>query len=169
MRLVPNTDTVPAAVNRYLLPREHQVITAHFHPAILLGPIGLVFAGLAAAGAISGTSKLSSDALLIVWLIWALLVLYLIGRVLRWFDDYFVVTSERVVLLRGLLSRDVVSVPHAQIASMRLRRSTMGRVLGYGEFIIEAGRYLPVHRINFLPYPEQLYLEVYALLYPEPE
>jgi hypothetical protein len=166
---MPDTDTVPATVNRYLLPREHQVIVVHFHPAVTLGPIGLVAAGLIAAGAVSGIAKLSSAALLVIWLIWGLLALYMIGRVLRWFGDYFVVTAQRILLVKGLLSRDVVSVSNAQIASMRFRRSAMGRVLGYGEFIIESGRYLPVQRINFLPYPEQLYLEVYGLLYPEPE
>jgi hypothetical protein len=27
MRLAPNTDTVPASVNKYLLPHERQVVT----------------------------------------------------------------------------------------------------------------------------------------------
>ena len=39
MRLVPGTDTVPNAVNKYLLPHEHQVITVRKHPAVLLRPI----------------------------------------------------------------------------------------------------------------------------------
>ena len=47
MRLVPNTDTVPASVNRYLLPHERQVITVHQHPAILIKPIFWVLIGLA--------------------------------------------------------------------------------------------------------------------------
>ena len=41
----------------------------------------------------------------------------------------------------------------------------MGRVVGYGQFIIEADRTLPVWTINYLPYPEQLYLEVTGLVY----
>ena len=53
MRLVPNTDTVPASVNRYLLPHERQVITVHQHPAILIKPIFWVLIGLALAGWLS--------------------------------------------------------------------------------------------------------------------
>ncbi len=47
MRLVPNTDTVPASVNRYLLPHERQVITVHQHPAVLIRRIFEVLIGLA--------------------------------------------------------------------------------------------------------------------------
>ena len=55
MRLVPNTDTVPASVNRYLLPNERQVITVHQHPAILIKPIFWVLIGLALAGWLSNS------------------------------------------------------------------------------------------------------------------
>ena len=42
--------TGPAAVNRYLLPNEQQVITVRRHPAVLIGPSVLTLAGLLAAG-----------------------------------------------------------------------------------------------------------------------
>jgi membrane protein YdbS with pleckstrin-like domain len=123
MQLVPNTDTVPAAVNRYLLPHEREVITVHFHPAVLVGPVGVVVAGLVAAVVSSSISAFSSDALLIIWLAWGLLSLYAIGKTLRWLGDYFVVTSQRLVVVKGLLTRDLISIPNVKIASMRFRRS----------------------------------------------
>jgi hypothetical protein len=52
---------------------------------------------------------------------------------------------------------------------MKFRRSTMGRVLGYGQFIIEADRTQPVWKINFMPYPEQLYLEISGLIFRDRE
>ena len=55
MRLVPGTDTVPNAVNKYLLPHEHQVITVRKHPAVLLKPILIVLLGLVIAAVISTT------------------------------------------------------------------------------------------------------------------
>jgi hypothetical protein len=36
MRLAPNTDTVPARVNRYLMAHERQVISVHQHPVVLI-------------------------------------------------------------------------------------------------------------------------------------
>lgn len=169
MRLVPNTDTVPAAVNRYLLPYERQVITAHFHPAILLGPVGVAVAGLVAAVVSSSISAFSTDALLIIWLVWGLLLFYSIGKALRWSVDYFVATSQRLLVVKGLLMRDVVSVPSSRAAVMRFRRSFMGRVLGYGQFIIEASQGQPMWTINFIPYPEQLYLEITGLVFRDPD
>src|ERR1700691_2698766 len=50
MRLVPNTDTVPTSVNKYLLPHERQVISVHQHPAVLIRPIFEALVGLAIAG-----------------------------------------------------------------------------------------------------------------------
>ena len=81
-------------------------------------------------------------------------MLYAIGKTLRWFGDYYAVTSQRQVLIKGFLTRDVISIPNFYVASMRFRRSFMGRVLGYGQFIIEADRTLPVWMINYLPFPE---------------
>jgi len=93
MRLVPNTDTVPASVNRYLLPHERQVITVHQHPAILIKPVFWVLVGLALAG----------------WL-----------------------TNS----------------------------------IAQGKFILEsAGQDQALTDVDYLPYPEQLYLEVCGLIF----
>lgn len=164
MRLAPNTDTVPVSVNIYLMPYERQVITAHLHPAIVAIPVGAAVAGLIAA-IVSSTSAFSFDALLIIWLAWGLLFLYTIGKMFGWLENYFIVTSQRVILIEGILTRDVTSVPHAQVASVRFRRSAMGRLLGYGQFIIECGRSQPKWTVNFIPYPEQLYLETTGLIF----
>ena len=53
VRLAGNVqDQVPPAVSRYLLPHERQVIAVRRHPAVLLGPFGLL-AGAAAAGLVT--------------------------------------------------------------------------------------------------------------------
>ena len=41
MRLIAPRNAGPAAVNKYLLPHEHQVITVRKHPAVLIGPIAM--------------------------------------------------------------------------------------------------------------------------------
>ncbi len=165
MQLVPNTETVPASVNRFLLPHERQVLTARYHPAVLMGPVGLTVAGLVAAAVAGGISRLSSDALLIMWLAWGLFFLYTITRISKWFAEYFIVTTQRVMVVKGFFTRDVICMPLATAGSMKFRRTTMGRLLGYGQFVVEAERVQPMWVINFLPYPEQLYLEVMGLIY----
>jgi hypothetical protein len=55
-------------------------------------------------------------------------------------------------------------MPLAKVTDMSFQRSAMGRIFGYGEFILEsAGQDQALNRVDYLPYPEQLYLEVCGL------
>lgn len=169
MRLAPSVVTVPAAVNRYLLPQERQVITIHRHTAVLVAPSALAGGGLVAV-IVAGVSGLSGDALLLVWLIWVLLLVYLLGRVLSWFVEYYAVTTYRIIYVKGLFGRDVTMIPVAQATGMRHRRSVMGRLLGYGQLILDPrGQDQALRNLNFVPYPEQIYLEICGLLFPDRE
>ena len=167
MRLVPNTDTVPASVNRYLLPHERQVITVHKHPAVLIRPIFEVLIGLAIAGWLSSSIAHGNDTvILVIWILWGLVLLRLGIKVLEWSVDYFVVTSQRFMLTTGILVHKVNMMPLAKVTDMSFQRTATGRLLGYGEFIVEsAGQDQALSHIRFLPYPEQLYLEVCGLIF----
>ena len=165
MRLVPGTDTVPNAVNKYLLPHEHQVITVRKHPAILLRPISIILAGLVIAALISTTVARNNAG--VVGIVWAVSLLWLVFKVWEWSVDYFIVTSRRMLLATGIVTRKVAMMPLVKVTDMSFQRSTMGRLLGYGEFILEsAGQEQALRVVDFLPYPEQLYLEVCGLIFP---
>lgn len=168
MRLVPGTDTVPNAVNKYLLPHEHQVITVRKHPAVLLKPILIVLLGLVIAAVISTTiARNQAGVVGFVWIAWAVLLLYLVGKVIEWSQDYFIVTSRRMLLATGVVTRKVAMMPLVKVTDMSFQRSTLGRLLGYGEFILEsAGQDQALRVVDYLPYPEQLYLEVCGLIFP---
>jgi uncharacterized membrane protein YdbT with pleckstrin-like domain len=171
MRLVPNTDTVPASVNRYLLPHERQVITVHQHPAILIRPIFEVLIGLAIAGWLSNSvANGNGTVLLVIWVIWGIVFLRLVVKVFEWGETYFVVTSQRFLLATGIVTRKVNMMPLAKVTDMSFQRSAMGRILGYGEFILEsAGQDQALTNVGYLPYPEQLYLEVCGLIFKDKE
>ena len=171
MRLVPNTDTVPASVNKYLLPHERQVITVHQHPAILIRPIFEVLIGLAIAGWLSSSiAHGNNTVILIIWIVWAVLVVRLGIKVWQWSVDYFVVTSQRFILTTGIVTRKVNMMPLAKVTDMSFQRSAMGRILGYGEFILEsAGQDQALSNVDYIPYPEQLYLEVCGLIFKDKE
>ena len=168
MRLVPGTDTVPNAVNKYLLPHEHQVITVRKHPAVLLRPIGVTLLGLVIAAVISTTvARHNADVVGFVWIVWAVLLVWLAYRVWVWSQDYFIVTSRRMLLATGVVTRKVAMMPLVKVTDMSFQRSSLGRLLGYGEFILEsAGQEQALRRVDHLPYPEQLYLEVCGLIFP---
>jgi membrane protein YdbS with pleckstrin-like domain len=166
IRVVPN-ETVPASVYRHLLPHERQVITVRFHPAVLIGPVTVVLAGLALAGLLTTTiAHGNGTAMLVIWGVWGLLVIRLLFKIWNWLEDYFVVTSQRLLLATGVLTRTINMMPLSKVTDMRFERSTWGRLLGYGKFVVEsAGQDQALQTVDFLPYPEQLYLEVCGLIF----
>ena len=167
MRLAPNTDTVPPSVNRYLLPHERQVISVHQHPAVLIGPIFWVLLGLAIAGWLSNSvANGNTTVILIIWILWAILLLRLAWKVLEWSLTYFVITSQRLLLTQGFVIRRVDMMPLTKVTDMSFNRSARGQILGFGEFVVEsAGQDQALRHIEYLPYPEQLYLEVCGLIF----
>jgi uncharacterized membrane protein YdbT with pleckstrin-like domain len=166
IRVVPN-ETVPASVYKHLLPHERQVITVRFHPAVLIRPVAEVLGGLALAGLLSTTIAHGNGiVMLVIWLAWLILVGRLLVKIFNWLQDYFVVTSQRILLATGIFTRTVNMMPLAKVTDMSFRRSTLGRILGYGEFVVEsAGQDQALRRVDHLPYPEQLYLEVCGLIF----
>ena len=124
MRLVPNTDTVPASVNRYLLPHERQVITVHQHPAVLIRPIFEVLVGLALAGWLSNAvAHGNGNVILVIWVLWGVLFLRLVVKVFEWSVNYFVVTSQRMCSRQGIITRKVNMMPLAKVTDMSFQRS----------------------------------------------
>jgi uncharacterized membrane protein YdbT with pleckstrin-like domain len=168
MRLIAPGGTPPAEVNKYLLPHEQQVITVRRHPAVLIGPIALTVGGLIAAAVLSDTVFRSNSSLMaVVWVAWAVLLVRLLWKAAEWAVDYFVVTSQRMLLTSGLVTRKVAMMPLGKVTDMSFQRSFLGRLLGYGEFVLEsAGQDQALRTVDFIPYPEQLYLEVCGLIFP---
>src|SRR5258708_15644881 len=156
----------PVAINKYLLPRERQVATVRMHPAVLLGPSALGRGGLLAAGVLT-TTVVRGLLATVIGLGWLLLFLRLVWKTLNWTVDYFVVTSERLLLTTGLLNRRVNMMPLTKVTDMSFRRSFAGRLLGYGEVLLEsAGQDQALRNGEFLPYPEQRYLLIFENLLP---
>jgi uncharacterized membrane protein YdbT with pleckstrin-like domain len=167
----PNADNVPATVNRYLLPHERQVITVHQHPAVLIKPFAFLLAGLALAGWLSlAVAHGNGDAIVGIWAAFGILLLWTIGQIVDWSVDYFVVTSQRLLLTQGIIVRKVNMMPLTKVTDMSFQRSLLGQLLGYGEFIVEsAGQDQALSHVTYIPYPEQLYLEVCGLIFKEGE
>jgi len=158
----------PVAVNKYLLPREVQVATVRRHPAVLIGPSILALGGLLLAGVLSATVVRGNEVLTaIVWIAWGVLLVWLIWQAINWAVDYFVVTTERILLTSGVLTRSVAMMPLTKVTDMSFRRSFGGRMLGYGEFVVEsAGQDQALRNIDHIPYPEQLYLLICGMIFP---
>jgi uncharacterized membrane protein YdbT with pleckstrin-like domain len=168
MRLISPGANPPADVDRYLLPHEQEVITVRKHPAVLLAPVAWAVIGLVIVAVLSDTLLRHDSALTwIVWAIWGLVFLHFLWAALNWAVDYFVVTSHRFIQTSGLFNRRVAMMPLVKVTDMTFERSALGRLLGYGTFVLEsAGQDQALSRVDHIPYPEQLYLEVCSLIFP---
>lgn len=156
-----------AAVGKYLLPHERQVIIVRRHPAVLIGPSVLTLAWPVAAAALTVAVMHGNGPLLtVVWIAWLVLLVRMIWKTANWTGTFFVVTSQRMLLVSGVLTKKVEMLPLAKVTDMSLRHSYVGRLLGFGEFIIEsAGRDQALQTVDHIPYPERLYLEVCGLIF----
>jgi uncharacterized membrane protein YdbT with pleckstrin-like domain len=169
MRLVTHGDSSASSVNRFLLPHEQQNIMVRRHPAVLLRPFAEIFIGLVVAGLLSkwlGDNN-GGQAMVIVWWAWLLLLVRFVWKVAEWSVDYFVVTTARMLVTSGLITRKVNMMPLGKVTDMSFQRSLLGRLLGYGSFIMEsAGQDQAFREVHYLPYPETLYLEVCQMVFP---
>jgi uncharacterized membrane protein YdbT with pleckstrin-like domain len=152
----------PAGAARYLLPNEDCVAMVRRHPAVLLPASAYAVAGLLGAFILSATLLRGHTTLIwIVWGLWGLLMVRLIWQAINWAVDYFVITSKRILLTSGVFTRSVAMMPLSKVTDMSFRRSFAGRLMGYGEFVVEsAGQDQALRTIDHIPYPEDLYRRV---------
>jgi Bacterial PH domain len=161
------TNNRQASVDKYLLPTEVRVATVRRHPAVLIVPSAQAIGGLLVAAVLSATVLRHQTVLIgIVWIGWAVLMVRLVWKAINWAVDYFVITSERILLLSGVLTRNLAMMPRSKVTDMSFRRSFAGRMLGYGDFVVEsAGQDQALRTIDHVPYPEQLYLVVCGIIF----
>ena len=154
--------------DRYLTDDESVVLKLRKHPVVLARPaiLFLAVAGLALAAGFLLTPAAGND---IVDGVAAALVgfmlLRLLWRYMRWRSDLVVVTDRRILRSQGVLTRSIGSVPLGAISDLTCRRPLLGRMLGYGDLVVEtAGRSDGVKRIDRLGRPEQVYRELTSLM-----
>jgi hypothetical protein len=167
MARTPQRPVTPPNVHLYMLPHEQLVVSVRQHPAALITSAAVTLAGLAAAASYGAMRPRNSSelVLLAVWIAWLLLVVRGAFRIGRLYVDYLAISSIRMLVITGLAFRNVSMIPLARVNDLSLRRSFLGRVLGYGELVVQYGRREQTpQRFQYIPYPEHLYLEISHLL-----
>lgn len=162
MRLVTPGDSAPASIHRYLLPYEQQVITVRRHPSFLIPRAASAVGGLAVADFMPTIVHGQQHLVFLVWALTALLFLDLVLAIARWSIEYIVITNERLLIHSGLFDRSIEETPIAELKGISLHRSVSGRLFGWGSLVLQ-GRLV----VGYLPYPEQLYLELKAMIFPD--
>jgi Bacterial PH domain len=147
---------------KLLLPYEEVVAAERRHWARLIEPVCTVVIGLVVATwldvKLPDNVPLARD---VVWLGWLFLILRLGYRIVEWYTDWFVATNKRVMLNYGVFTRRVAMMPLMKVTDMSYNRSVLGRLVGYGEFVLEsAGQEQALRTVSYLPRPDSLYEEI---------
>jgi uncharacterized membrane protein YdbT with pleckstrin-like domain len=171
--VVPDGDPLPSPmVLRYLFTTERFVGEWRRHWSMLwreiVGTIAATFVLGYVAGRAGQTSGLFVGTATVVW---GLVALWAAWRVGDWWFDRFVLTSRRVMVVSGMVSRKVAMMPLARVTDMAYNQSPLGRLLGYGSFILEsAGQDQALREVHHLPHPRELYLLMLDEMYgPDPK
>lgn len=155
----------PRTVEKYLLPHERAAIATRRHPGIFIGHFLLLGSWCGAACLITALTDAGPLILGMVWGAAFVLLVWLGVRAAAWPNSYFVATDIRLVFITGLAAKKTVSVPLREVASLKSHQSPLGRLVGYGEFIAEPATLdYTIPKMNYLPYLEQLLMEMKAIL-----
>lgn len=91
----------------------------------------------------------------------ALTVLLSIRPLIRWYATRYVLTSERIVVRTGILSRSGVEIPLENINNVLFSQSMVERALGYGDVLVESAGSQGQSRLQDIPDPESFQSEIY--------
>lgn len=149
---------------------ERVVIHKHPHWKMLVLPVLVLFVtvGLCAYLAslvadqswhvVAWIALAALGALVVVWLTVAPLV--------RWRTTHFVVTTQRVLVREGVLTRSGIDIPLTRINSVQFRHSLFQRLLGCGTLVIESAADEPLE-FDDIPQVERVHSMLYRELHGE--
>jgi len=151
---------------KYLIPSERAVVVTRRHWASL----SKVGAGCAAVLLVAVLMLLYLSQAQFFAVVGVLLLMGSVGWFgfawWMWSTEEFVITDKRVLLINGVITRRVAIMPLTKVTDLTYERSVMGRLLGYGVFVMEsAGQHQALSRIEYLPGPDRLYHDVSTLLF----
>jgi uncharacterized membrane protein YdbT with pleckstrin-like domain len=110
-------------------------------------------------------SSLQAQFWLFLVLVWSPLS-WLVWEYVDWKREYFIVTDRRLMLVHGVINRDVAIMPLGKVTDMLYRRSPVGKVLGYGTFIFEsAGQDQALSQVPWVTEPDKRYRDISALIF----
>jgi membrane protein YdbS with pleckstrin-like domain len=171
-RVVPLEDEASTLVQRYLFPTEKFRGEWKRHPIQLAKEIGIAAGVTIVVGLLAGylarrdVGEQITGFLVLAWLgviVWAA------WKIVDWWFDRFILTNKRVMVVSGVITRNVAMMPLQRVTDMKYVQSALGRVLNYGTFELEsAGQDQALRSIPHLPSPNELYLRIVEEMY-EPE
>jgi uncharacterized membrane protein YdbT with pleckstrin-like domain len=122
--------------------QERSVLILHPHWKVLLWPVIfgvlVVVAALVTAMAIPSGSAAGTERLVTAVVAVLLLLMWVLRPVLRWKTTTYELTTGRLRLREGILTRSGRDIPLARISDVSFTRSLLDRLLGAGRLVVES-------------------------------
>jgi membrane protein YdbS with pleckstrin-like domain len=157
---------VPKELDRYLIPSEQIVFMLRRHWVVLAEPVATAVLGLIILAWVSGQDGMPSLFIQILTVLWLLLLARLILHAWEWYDELFLATDRRLMLVHGIITRQVDIMPMSKVTDMRYDRTVTGQILGYGKFVMEsAGQDQALSTINYIPDSDLHYQQISQIIF----
>jgi membrane protein YdbS with pleckstrin-like domain len=169
--VLPLEEEASSLVSRYLFPTEKFRGEWKKHWVHLIPEIAASAGSTFAFGWVVGwLARHNQNGLVTVAvLLWLGILGWAGWRVADWYNDRFVLTNKRLMVINGLITRTVGMMPLVRVTDMKYQQSPIGRMLNYGTFVVEsAGQDQALREVKPLPNPNELYLRIVEEMY-EPE
>lgn len=158
-----------AEIDRLLAPGEDIEYLTRKHISTLYGPALGLLLGFVLASLLSFvvSPRLRDDPVdIAAGIIFGLFLIRFFIAALRWSRTEIAVTDRRIIIVAGVLGRQVTVFPLARIQKVGLRRGA-GRLQGYGSLRIDMGSDGAV-RLTRIPRPKRLFRLLGELIQGDP-
>jgi uncharacterized membrane protein YgcG len=154
---------------KYLVTGEHVIVAVRRHWFSLVLESLLVAGALTLAVYADVNTTVGSGGQLIrnvtLALFWGS-VIWLVWRLMNWRHEWFVATDKRFLLFYGFIRRRVAMMPLLKVTDMTFDRSLLGRLVGYGTFVLEsAGNDQALSEIRYVPDADAHYRAICTQLF----
>ena len=154
-------------LERYLLDGERIVVAMHQHWAKVAEPVASAVVALVVVAWIDTELPRGAGVFAdLVWWAWFAVLGRTLWRLANWRHDWFIATDKRLLLTYGMFTSKVAMMPLSKVTDMSYSRPLIGRVMGFGQFIMEsAGQDQALKRVSYVPHPDRTYRAICAELF----
>ena len=153
-----------------LVPGERAIVAVRHHWLSLSREIGAAVAATVLAFVVDvkvptseGGPMLLHNLSLLLW--WGAMA-WLAWTWLNWRREWFVATDKRFLLFYGFIRRKVAMMPLTKVTDMTFDQSLLGRIVGYGTFVMEsAGQGQALSVVAYVPNAQVHYQAICSELF----
>jgi uncharacterized membrane protein YdbT with pleckstrin-like domain len=140
---------------KLLIPGEEVVLELRPHPVALAAPALAALMGTGAA--VWVLNRFDGVIVWVVWAAWLALMLgYVVPKLVAWWTSIFVVSSDRVISREGFIAKRSMEIPLEQVNDVRFEQGIFDRLVGAGTLLIQSASTSGTNSFEDIRHPEDV-------------